>query len=73
MDQREVVVSDTELKLAHGFDKWRGLDITDSPTELHNANIWCGGSVVYWDLGDALDPVLNGICNVRNNLATRLQ
>jgi hypothetical protein len=34
VDQREIVVSNSELELAHGFDERRGLDITNSPTKL---------------------------------------
>ena len=34
MDQREVLVTYSELELSHSFDKWRGLNITNSSAEL---------------------------------------
>lgn len=35
MDQGEVVVTDTELELSHGFYEWRGLYVTDSASKLN--------------------------------------
>lgn len=34
VDEREVVVSDAELKLAHSFDEGSGFDVADCATEL---------------------------------------
>lgn len=34
VDEGEVLVSDAELELPHGFDEWRRLDITDSTAQL---------------------------------------
>ncbi len=34
MDEREVLVTDTELELAHSFDEGRGLDVSNGTTKL---------------------------------------
>ena len=44
MDEGEVLVPDAELELSHRFDERRGLNVTDSPTELSSQDKW-----VYYD------------------------
>jgi hypothetical protein len=54
--------------LAQCFDEWHGLNVTDSATELYHTDIGRAISVVDWDAGNALDPVLDCICDVRYDL-----
>lgn len=35
VNQGKVLVTDSELELAHGLDEWRGFDITDGTAELN--------------------------------------
>ena len=86
VDEREVLVADAELELAHGFDEGGGLDVSDSSTKLNvkdqdqrqiqsefdayldDANVRLLPRVVDRDLRHALDPVLDRIRDVRNDL-----
>jgi hypothetical protein len=68
VDQGKVIVADTELELTHGLNKGSGLDITDGTSELDDADIGLLARVVNGDGGNTLDPVLDGIGNVRDDL-----
>ncbi len=61
VDLEEVVLSGSASQLSHGLNEWRRLDISYSSSELDNADVWGLVGVVNWDLGDALNPVLNGV------------
>lgn len=37
VDKSEVIVTDAELELTHGFYEGRGFDVADCASELHNA------------------------------------
>ena len=71
MDQREIVVSDAKLELAHGFDEWSGLDVSDCSSKLDNADIRLLVGLVYGDRGHALNPILDRVRKVGNDLAIR--
>jgi hypothetical protein len=68
VDQGEVFMADPELELSHCLDEWSGFDITDSTTQLDDANVRLLSGFVDRDLRDALDPVLDGIGEMRNDL-----
>jgi hypothetical protein len=91
MDAREVGGSNTELELAHGLYKGRGLNITNcsaklgqmrdyeymmSPAvilafveaHLNNADVRFFISIIDGNLRYALDPILDSVRQVRNNL-----
>ena len=64
----EVILSCSTSKLAHRLNKRGGLDIADGSSQLDNADVWGLVGVVDWDLGDALDPVLDGVRQVWHDL-----
>lgn len=64
----EVVLSCSASKLAHGLNKWCRLNIADGSSKLDNADVWSLVGVVHWDLGDALDPVLDRVGQVWHDL-----
>lgn len=68
VDLQEVTLTSAPSKLTQGFDERRGLDITNGSSELDNANIRLLARLVDWDLCDTLDPILNGIRQVRDHL-----
>lgn len=88
MNQGEVLVADAELKLAHGFYKWRRFDISNGSSQLetcqtrpeamikqqthfNNTDIWLLISIVDRNLRNAFNPILNRICDMRDNLRQR--
>lgn len=68
VDEGEVLVAHAELELAHGLDERSRLDVTDGTTKLDNAHIRLLPSLVHGTLRDALDPVLDSVREVRDNL-----
>jgi len=67
--ESEVFMTHAELELPHCLYKGRGLDITDRSAELNNAEVRLLASFIYRNLGYPFYPVLNGVCNVGDNLA----
>ena len=85
MDQREVLVANAELELAHRLDERRRLYVSNCtakllivqmdvcpclPEETHfnNTDVRFLARIVNGDLGNTLNPVLNGVCNVWDDL-----
>lgn len=68
VDEGKIGGADAELELAHGFDKWRRFDVADRSSELDDAYVWDFAGLVYGDFGDSFDPILDCVCNVRDDL-----
>jgi hypothetical protein len=68
VDQGKVIVTDAKLELPHGLNKGCRLNVSDSASELDNADVRFLASVIDGDSGDALDPVLDGIGDVGDDL-----
>lgn len=66
--EAEVVVSDAELELSEGLEEDAGFDVTDGAADLDKANVGCLSRIVDGNMSDALDPVLDLIGNVRDDL-----
>lgn len=71
MDERKILVTHTELELPHRFDEGRGFDVTDGTAKLDDADVWLFTGVVDRDFGDALDPILDGVGDVRDDLRSQ--
>lgn len=57
-----------EADLAERLNEGHGLDVTDGAAKLDDAHIRRPIAVVHGDVRHALNPVLDGICDVRHNL-----
>lgn len=68
MNLQEVAFSSSSLQLSHGFDEWGTLNVSNSTTQLNDANIRCLLCIVDWDPRNSLDPILNGIGQMWHNL-----
>jgi len=66
--EHEVLVPNPELKLAESLEENHGLNVTNSPANLNEADIGLLVRPVNRNLRHPLDPVLNLVGNVRNNL-----
>jgi len=69
MDERKVLVANAELELPHRLYEGRGFDITNRSAQLNDAEVRLVAGFVYGDLRYSFYPVLNGVCNMRNDLA----
>jgi hypothetical protein len=56
------------LKLADGVDERRTLNVSNGTTELNDADIGLPAGLVHGDLGNALNPVLDGVGDVGHDL-----
>ncbi len=68
IDQCKVLMADAELELAHRLDERRALDVADSSAELDDADVGLLARLVDGDARDALDPVLDRVGQVRDDL-----
>lgn len=68
VDLAEIVSSGSSSQLPHGLDEGGALDVTDSPTKFDDTNIWLLIGVVHRDPRHPLDPILDGIGNMRDHL-----
>lgn len=68
MDLEEVLLAGAAAELAHSFNERRRLDISDSSAQLDDTDVGGLVGLVDGDLGNALDPVLDGVRKMRNNL-----
>ena len=66
--EAEVFVSDAELELSEGLEEDAGFDVTDCAADLDKANVGCLSRIVDGNMSHALDPVLNLVGNVRDDL-----
>ena len=68
MDLQEVVLARPPPQLRHGLDERHALDIAHGPAELDYAHVRLLVRVVDGDPRDPLDPVLDSIRDVRDDL-----
>lgn len=68
VDESKVVVANTELELTHGLDERSRLNVTNGTSELDNANVRLFASLVGRHLRDTLNPLLNSVGKVGDNL-----
>ncbi len=68
VNESEVLMSNSELKLPHRFDERCRLDVADGTPELDDAYIGLLSSLVHGNLGDSLDPILDGVGEMRDDL-----
>lgn len=66
VDVHEVPRPSFVAQLSQCLDKRHALDIADCASELNDTHVGFLGRSIHWDLGDALDPVLDGVCDVGN-------
>lgn len=65
MNQAEVLVTNSELKLAHSLDEWSGFDVADGSPQLDDAHVRNLVAIVYRNMRHPLYPILNGVRDVR--------
>lgn len=68
VDLHEVVAARPPSKLSEGFHKRHALHIANSAAKLDDAHIWLLVGVVDGDAGNLLDPFLDGVGDVRDDL-----
>ena len=68
MNEGKAVVADLELELAHRLNRWRQLDVAYSASQLDHTNIRFFARLIHWNLGNAFNPILNRVRNVRDDL-----
>ena len=69
MNVEEVFNTNTELELTKGFDERAGFDISHGSSQLDNTHLRLGGFIRGGrDLSHTLDPLLDGINDVGNDL-----
>ena len=68
MDRRHVLGPHRELELPQGLHEWAGLDVAHRAPELDNAHVRPDAAAVHGDVRHALDPVLDGVGDVRDHL-----
>ena len=59
---------DPELELAQRLNEGHGLDVAHRPAQLDHAYVGRAGPAVDRDVGDPLDPLLDGVRDVGHDL-----
>ena len=54
--------------LPQSLNEGHGLDVADGAAQLDDADVGGAVAAVDGDMRDALDPVLDGVCDVRHHL-----
>lgn len=68
MDIQEVVLSGPSPQLSHRLNERRALNITNRTTQLNNTDIRLLVRIVNWNTSDTLDPILDCVRKMRNDL-----
>lgn len=68
MDLHKVVLAGPASQLAHRLYEGRALNVAHRAAELHDTHVRRLVGVIHGNLRDALDPVLDGIRQVRDDL-----
>lgn len=68
VDLEKVVLSGPASQLAHRLNEGRALDISHGPAQFNDAHIRCLVRIVHRDACDALNPVLDRVCQVGDDL-----
>jgi hypothetical protein len=70
---QEVVLSSSSSQLSHGLNEWGTLNVTNGTSQLDDTHIWSLVGIVNRDSGHSLDPVLDGVCKMWDNLNSSSQ
>mmetsp|Transcript_468 Transcript_468/g.1420 ORF Transcript_468/g.1420 Transcript_468/m.1420 type:complete len:306 (-) Transcript_468:195-1112(-) len=73
VDHTEVVGAHPELKLPQCLDERHGLDVSHGAAKLDDTNIWRPREAIHRYMCHLLNPILNGICDVRHHLNSLTQ
>jgi hypothetical protein len=68
VDLHEVVLASPAAQLTHGLNEGHALDVADRATKLYYAHVWLLARVVYRYPRNPLDPFLDRIGDVWNDL-----
>jgi hypothetical protein len=68
VDLHEVVLARTSPQLAHSLDKGHALNVTNSTTQFNYADVGLLAGVIDGNARDPLDPFLNGIRDMGDDL-----
>lgn len=68
MDLKEVILSSPPSELTHSLNEGSALNIANSSSQLNDAHIWRFIGIIHWNSSHALNPILDSICQVRNDL-----
>jgi hypothetical protein len=68
MNLEEIVLSCSTPQLSHSLDKRCALNVSNSATQFDYTDIGCLLRVVNRNFRNSLDPVLDGICDMRHDL-----
>ncbi|KAH3665956.1 hypothetical protein OGAPHI_004145 [Ogataea philodendri] len=66
-------MSNSELELSKSFHKRSRLNISNGTTKFNDTDIWLHSRRINRDSSNSLDPVLNGVGDVWNNLDSLTQ
>lgn len=64
VDVHEVSRSGFVAQLSQCLHKRHALDIADCASELDDTHVWLFARPIHWNLGDALNPVFDRVCDV---------
>lgn len=67
MNTAKAVMAYTKLELSESFNKRHALNVTNSSSQLNDADFWLISILSYRYFGNIFNPVLNGISNVWDN------
>tara|TARA_B100000131_G_scaffold60884_1_gene56622 strand:- start:4022 stop:4240 length:219 start_codon:yes stop_codon:yes gene_type:complete len=68
MDEADIFTTYTELELPKRFNEGSALDVTNCSTQLDYTSIWLLAVTITRCMRYALNPILNLIGDVRNDL-----
>mmetsp|Transcript_14765 Transcript_14765/g.28422 ORF Transcript_14765/g.28422 Transcript_14765/m.28422 type:complete len:226 (+) Transcript_14765:1155-1832(+) len=68
VDEAKVVLADAPLELAQRLDERHALNVSHGASQLNDAHVGNARVAVHGDVRDALDPVLDGVRDVRHHL-----
>lgn len=68
VDLQEVGSFDFPPELSHSLHERHALNVSNCTSQLNNTHIWLLIGIVYWDFGNSLDPVYDGVCDVWDHL-----
>jgi GTP1/Obg family GTP-binding protein len=68
MNLQKVSFANTSSQLSHALNEWRTLNITHCASQLNDTHIGRFVRVIHGDLSNSLDPILNGVRQVRDHL-----
>lgn len=68
LDLKEVVLANSSLELSHGLNEWCALDVSNSTAQFDDTDIRLPSRLIHRNLGDLLNPVLDFIRQMGDDL-----